>query len=145
MEALLVEELPDGEGWLFEPKWDGFRCLAFRAGTSVELMSKSGKPLGRYFPEIVEMLEALPVKRFVLDGKLFGVELSGGIDGTYKFVRTPNIPGLHWSAGGRYHIEFADGPDMNTHSACWAATCRPRGEVPAWKSTGVLCGEGSLR
>ena len=50
--------------------------------------------------------------KFVLDGKLFGTEFSGGIDGTYKFVRTPNIPGLHWSAGGRYHIEFADGPDM---------------------------------
>ena len=77
MEALLVEELPDGEGWLFEPKWDGFRCLAFRAGTSVELMSKSGKPLGRYFPEIVEMLEALPVERFVLDGELTIVVLEG--------------------------------------------------------------------
>ena len=51
-------------------------------------------------------------KRFVLDGKLFGTEFSGGIDGTYKFVRTPNIPGLHWSAGGRSHIELADGPDM---------------------------------
>ena len=50
-------------------------------------------------------------KTFVLDGKLFGVEFSGGVDGTYKFVRTPNIPGLHWSAGGRYHIEFPDGAD----------------------------------
>jgi len=49
--------------------------------------------------------------KFVLDGKLFGVEFSGGVDGTYKFVRTPNIPGLHWSAGGRYHIEFPDGED----------------------------------
>lgn len=48
--------------------------------------------------------------KFVLDGKLFGVEMSGGPDGTYKFVRTPKIPGLHWSAGGRYHIEFPDGP-----------------------------------
>lgn len=46
---------------------------------------------------------------FVLNGKLFGVEFSGGVDGTYKFVRTPNIPGLHWNAGGRYHIEFPDG------------------------------------
>lgn len=46
---------------------------------------------------------------FVLDGKMFGVEYSGGIDGTYKFVRTPNIPGLSWSAGGRYHMEFPDG------------------------------------
>ena len=50
-------------------------------------------------------------KTFVLDGKLFGVELSGGVDGTYKFVRTPNIPGLSWTAGGRYHIEFPDGGD----------------------------------
>ena len=48
---------------------------------------------------------------FVLDGKLFGTELSGGVDGTYRFVRTPNIPGLHWKAGGRYRIEFADGED----------------------------------
>jgi hypothetical protein len=48
---------------------------------------------------------------FVLNGRMFGVEFSGGVDGTYKFVRTPNIPGLHWSAGGRYHIEFADGAD----------------------------------
>ena len=49
---------------------------------------------------------------FVLDGKLFGVELSGGVDGTYKFVRTPNIPGLSWTAGGRYHIEFPHGADQ---------------------------------
>lgn len=48
---------------------------------------------------------------FVLDGKLFGVEFSGGMDGTYTFVRTPNIPGLSWTAGGRYHIEFPDGAD----------------------------------
>ena len=46
---------------------------------------------------------------FVLDGKLFGVELSGGMDGTYRFVRTPKITGLSWTAGGRYHIEFPDG------------------------------------
>jgi hypothetical protein len=48
---------------------------------------------------------------FVLNGRLFGVEFSGGVDGTYRFVRTPNIPGLHWSAGGRYHIDFPDGAD----------------------------------
>ncbi len=48
---------------------------------------------------------------FVLNGRMFGVAFSGGVDGTYKFVRTPNIPGLHWSAGGRYHIEFPDGAD----------------------------------
>ena len=70
MEARLVDDLPDGDGWQFEPKWDGFRCLAFRDGDTVELHAKSGKPLGRYFPEIVEALRALPVERFVVDGEL---------------------------------------------------------------------------
>jgi ATP-dependent DNA ligase len=70
MEAKLTDAIPAGEGWQFEPKWDGFRCLAFRDGASVELMSKSGKPLGRYFPEIVEALLALDERRFVLDGEL---------------------------------------------------------------------------
>jgi ATP-dependent DNA ligase len=70
MEALLVEALPAGDGWQFEPKWDGFRCLAFRAGDAVELKAKSGKDLTRYFPEVAAMLAALPRKRFVLDGEL---------------------------------------------------------------------------
>ena len=50
MEALLAAELPDGDGWQFEPKWDGFRCLARRDGDEVTLTSKSGKPLGALFP-----------------------------------------------------------------------------------------------
>jgi ATP-dependent DNA ligase len=70
MEAKLVDELPEEPGWQFEPKWDGFRCLAFRAGKEVELRAKSGKPLSRYFPEVVEMLAALKPKQFVLDGEL---------------------------------------------------------------------------
>jgi ATP-dependent DNA ligase len=70
MEARLASDIPAGEGWQFEPKWDGFRCLAFRDGGDVELMSKSGKPLGRYFPEIVEALKSLNDERFVLDGEL---------------------------------------------------------------------------
>ena len=70
MEALLAAELPDGEGWQFEPKWDGFRCLAKRDGAEVTLTSKSGKPLGRYFPDVVEMLGELKTKRFLLDGEL---------------------------------------------------------------------------
>ncbi|MXP41451.1 ATP-dependent DNA ligase [Altererythrobacter soli] len=70
MEAKLGDEIPAGPGWQFEPKWDGFRCLAFRDGDAVELMSKSGKPLGRYFPEVVEALAALRERRFVLDGEL---------------------------------------------------------------------------
>jgi ATP-dependent DNA ligase len=70
MEALLAAELPSGEGWQFEPKWDGFRCLARRDGNEVTLTSKSGKPLGRYFPEVAEMLGSLKAKRFLLDGEL---------------------------------------------------------------------------
>ncbi|MDQ3078945.1 MAG: ATP-dependent DNA ligase, partial [Pseudomonadota bacterium] len=70
MEALLSEALPDEPGWQFEPKWDGFRCIAVREGSSVNLWSKSGKPLGRYFPEVVAMLERLSARRFVLDGEL---------------------------------------------------------------------------
>ena len=70
MEAKLVDCLPAGPGWRFEPKWDGFRCLVFRDGDAVALQSKSGKPLGRYFPEMVAAVEALPSPQFVLDGEL---------------------------------------------------------------------------
>ena len=70
MEALLAAELPDGEGWQFEPKWDGFRCLARREGDEVTLTSKSGKPLGRYFPDVVAMLGELKDQKFLIDGEL---------------------------------------------------------------------------
>lgn len=80
MEAKLVTELPEEPGWQFEPKWDGFRCLAFRAGKEVDLRAKSGKPLARYFPEVVAMLEELKPKQFVLDG-----ELAIPRDGTLSF------------------------------------------------------------
>lgn len=69
-ESEQADELPTGEGWQYEPKWDGFRCLAFRDGDEVELRSKSGKPLGRYFPDVVESLRSLNAKRFVLDGEI---------------------------------------------------------------------------
>jgi len=67
---LLAAELPEGDGWQFEPKWDGFRCLAKRDGAEITLTSKSGKPLARYFPEVVETLAELKSKRFVIDGEL---------------------------------------------------------------------------
>lgn len=69
-EARLTESLPAGPDWAHEPKWDGFRCLAYRDGDAVALVSKSGKPLGRYFPEVASMLAALSQKRFVLGGEL---------------------------------------------------------------------------
>ena len=70
MEARLVDEIPDGPGWQYEPKWDGFRCLAFRDGDRIELQSKNGQPLARYFPEVVAHLRALPARSFVLDGEI---------------------------------------------------------------------------
>ncbi|WP_263282700.1 ATP-dependent DNA ligase [Sphingomonas nostoxanthinifaciens] len=65
-----MDELPTGGGWQFEPKWDGFRCLAFRDGDDVRLMSKSGKPLERFFPEVAQMLRRSGRNRFVLDGEM---------------------------------------------------------------------------
>jgi ATP-dependent DNA ligase len=70
MEALSVDEIPTGPQWQYEPKWDGFRCLLFRDGASVELQSKSGQSLTRYFPELVEAARAVPAKAFVLDGEI---------------------------------------------------------------------------
>jgi len=70
MEAKSVEALPTGEGWQFEPKWDGFRCLVFKAGQEVDLRAKSGKSLARYFPEMVEAVRRADADKFVLDGEL---------------------------------------------------------------------------
>ncbi len=70
MEALSVSKVPTGPEWQYEPKWDGFRCLAFRDGLEVELQSKSSQSLTRYFPELVSALLELKAKRFVLDGEV---------------------------------------------------------------------------
>jgi ATP-dependent DNA ligase len=70
MEAQPVAELPTGTGWQFEPKWDGFRCVAFRARGEVEIKAKSGKSLARFFPDVVSNLRAIPTQYFVLDGEL---------------------------------------------------------------------------
>ena len=70
MEAKVVGALPEDAVWQFEPKWDGFRCLAFKSGRDVDLRAKSGKPLGRYFPEMVEALSQAKADDFVLDGEL---------------------------------------------------------------------------
>jgi ATP-dependent DNA ligase len=70
MEALLAAELPVGDGWQFEPKWDGFRCIARRNRDKVEMISRSGKSLGRYFPEVLEMLGRVKERSFTIDGEL---------------------------------------------------------------------------
>lgn len=71
MEAITREVIPEGGDWQYEPKWDGFRCIAFRDGDEVQLQFKSGDPGARYFPEIVEALLKLKARRFVLDGEIF--------------------------------------------------------------------------
>ncbi len=80
MEALSVDTIPGGGQWRYEPKWDGFRCLAFRDGNKVALQSKSGRSLTRYFPELVAALAALRPKKFVLDG-----EIVVPVDGVFSF------------------------------------------------------------
>jgi ATP-dependent DNA ligase len=70
MEAKSVDEIPVGEGWQYEPKWDGFRCIAFRDRDDIFLQSKAGQPLARYFPDMVEALRTLKERRFVIDGEL---------------------------------------------------------------------------
>ena len=79
MEARTAPKLPKGPGWHFEPKWDGFRCLAFRAGDDVEIKAKSGKSLSRFFPEVLAILRSLSLSTFVLDGELVP------LDGTLSF------------------------------------------------------------
>jgi ATP-dependent DNA ligase len=76
MEASLVDRIPTGEQWQYEPKWDGFRCLVFKDGKNIELQSKNGQPLGRYFPELISALQTVETKNFVLDGEIV-VPLNG--------------------------------------------------------------------
>lgn len=74
--ARSAKELPEGDEWRYEPKWDGFRIIAFRDGDDVHLQSRGGKPMDRYFPEIVEQILAIPEARVVLDGEVV-IEIDG--------------------------------------------------------------------
>ena len=80
MEARLMDALPRDDGWQFEPKWDGFRCLVFRSGRIVELKAKSGKSLNRFFPDMVRTIAELPETKLALDG-----ELLIAVDGHFSF------------------------------------------------------------
>ena len=70
MEAGTAREIPTGPEWEYEPKWDGFRCLVFKAGQDVDLRAKSGKSLSRYFPEMIEAVRSARADNFLLDGEL---------------------------------------------------------------------------
>jgi ATP-dependent DNA ligase len=86
MEALPATELPAGPEWQYEPKWDGFRCLAFRDSKRVDLQSKSGKPLTRYFREFVAALADLKANKFVLDGEIV-IPVDGGLSFDHLLMR----------------------------------------------------------
>jgi ATP-dependent DNA ligase len=77
MEAQVVDDIPRGAEWQYEPKWDGFRCLVFRDHDEIELQSKAGQPMARYFPELVAALKDLKPKQFVVDGEIVVPEGSG--------------------------------------------------------------------
>jgi ATP-dependent DNA ligase len=78
--AKSAKDLPEGDQWRYEPKWDGFRTIIFRDGDEVYLQSRNGKPMNRYFPEVVEQLKEIPAKQVVLDGEVIVV-----IDGIQEF------------------------------------------------------------
>ena len=78
--ARSAKELPAGEGWRYEPKWDGFRTIAFRDGDEVQLQSRGGRPMNRYFPEVAEQVRELPSERLVIDGEMIVV-----VDGVQEF------------------------------------------------------------
>lgn len=71
-----MEEIPSDHGWQYEPKWDGFRCIAYREGGEIYLQSKAGQPLARYFPDVRDALTKLPARSFVIDGEL-AIPISG--------------------------------------------------------------------
>jgi len=78
--ARSARKLPDGAGWRYEPKWDGFRTIVFRDGDRVQLQSRNGRPMNRYFPDVVEQVMSLPSERLVLDGEMIVV-----VDGIQEF------------------------------------------------------------
>ena len=108
--ATLVDTEPE-EKCTDEPRTDpddkrprcGGMGITTPASRAFHIVGGSGDPVDQVVCNIDE--------KFVLNGRMFGVEFSGGVDGTYKFVRTPNIPGLRWNGGGRYHIDFPDGAE----------------------------------
>jgi ATP-dependent DNA ligase len=78
--AKSAKELPDGDGWVYEPKWDGFRTIVFRDGDEVYLQSRNGKPMNRYFPEVLEAIKQMDADRLVIDGEIIVV-----VDGVQEF------------------------------------------------------------
>jgi len=119
MEAKRVDKIPTGDGWLFEPKWDGFRAVVFRDGDEVAIQSKAGQPLGRYFPELVEAFRSVKAKQFILDGEIV-VPVEGHLSFDDLLLRIhpaeSRIRKLAESAPAHYYsfdVLFAKGKTLN--------------------------------
>lgn len=141
MEARSVAAIPSGRDWLYEPKYDGFRCLAYRDGKHVELRSKSGQPLGRYFPEVVAAVASVRARRFILDGELVVPDGRGLSFGSLQLRLHPaasRVAKLSIATPARYLVFdlLADGDDILTEAplaerrealAAFAAVHFPKG------------------
>jgi ATP-dependent DNA ligase len=119
MEARQIDALPDGGGWQYEPKWDGFRCLAVREGEKVDLQGKSGKSLARFFPEVVAALAALKPRRFTLDGEL-AIPQDGVLDFDALQMR------LHSSASRIAPVQAVPAETARRAYRCPSATAQRR-------------------
>jgi ATP-dependent DNA ligase len=116
MEARSATTIPKGVEWIYEPKWDGFRCIAFRDGDDVALQSKSGQPLERYFPEVVQAVLRIPTKAFVLDGEI-AIQLEDRFDFDALLQRihpaASRVRRLSLETPAQYYVfdQLADGSD----------------------------------
>ena len=117
-----------------EPKWDGFRCLAFRAGDEVEIKAKSGKSLSRFFPEVLENLRALAAKTFVLDGELV-IPVEGGLSFDALQMRLhpaaePDRPAIRRDTGNLHRLRLPAA--QSATSPCWQSRSKSGG--PRWRN-----------
>ena len=115
-----IEALPEGEAWIFEPKWDGFRALVFRDGDELLIQSRDSKPLNRYFPDLLEPLQAQLPERVVLDGEIV-IAKDSGLDFDELQLRlhpaasrVKMLAGKHPASMVFFDLLAADGRDIRT-------------------------------
>jgi ATP-dependent DNA ligase len=126
MEAEPASELPAGPQWQYEPKWDGFRCLAFRDGPKIDLQSKSQKPLTRYFPELVAALAAIKAKKIVLDGEIV-VPVEGSLSFSDLLMRIR-------PAASRIQKLSKENLVCISFSICWSMKMATAWSISRWTS-----------
>src|SRR5437868_2919038 len=108
MLAKRVDTLPDGDGWIYEPKWDGFRVLVFRDGDDVVLQSRDRKTLNRYFPELEEPLRKQVPRRCSLDGEIVIVRTQGWTSMRFRCASIPR-PLASRCSPGRFPLRSCSG------------------------------------